>query len=94
MQLKFETKEAAINYLKNKQWLEENTDGTFSTFATYTLESWESARPDYIPHQFADGWGIMKQYHVFAGSLNAPKNNRCNGAEMGEPITCLADLED
>lgn len=92
--LVFATEQSAIEYLESKDWLENNQDGTFSTRSVYNCESWESSRPDFTVKKFHDGYGIYKQYHSFAGGLNVPSDHRCNRADMGELITCLADLED
>ncbi len=75
MDLSFETKEEALEYLRKIPGLEECGEKSpyFIDAGGYCLERNEYSRPTYYPRKYGKVWGIRRQVYYYSGTFNAPE---------------------
>ena len=76
MNLVFETKRAAVEFLTTQKYLTED-NGVYIPRGTYYLAHGEKCQPEFKAVRYKDGWGIKKIHFYYYNTLHAPKDGRC-----------------
>jgi len=72
----FNTKQQAIDFLRQQSDLTEFKSGQFTPSGTYALNNGEYSAPDYKPVYYPSikKYRIYRKVYYYQGTLNAPKS--------------------